>query len=95
MGKIQANQGYFQSDGRLVFDNALTKPPLNKKVIFFWEEEVAAEKNISKQQQAILDALTALEGINSDDFTTDDIDSFERLARGEYGCIRGEAMVII
>jgi len=91
MVQIQAHQGYFQSDGRLIFNNALVKPPKNKKVTIFWEEEINAEtestitnKKLTSQQQTVLDVLDSLESINKEDFTPEDLESFERLERGDF-----------
>jgi len=86
MVQIQAHQGYFQSDGRLVFTNTLIKPPKNKKVTIFWEEEIITEtettianKKLTSQQQTVLDVLDSLESINKEDFTPEDLESFEHI----------------
>jgi len=91
MVQIQAHQGYFQSDGRLIFNNTLVKPPKNKKVTIFWEEETITEteltttdKKFTSQQQTLLDVLASLESINKEDFTPEDLESFERLERGDF-----------
>ena len=89
MVQIQAHQGYFQSDGRLIFNNTLVKPPKNKKVTIFWEEEIETkskitDKKLTPQQQALLDVLASLESINKEDFTPEDLESFERLERGDF-----------
>ena len=84
MGKIQAHRGYFRSDGALIFDNALVQPPKNKKVTVFWEEEIIADKKSASQQQTVLDILAALESIDEEDFTSEDLESFERLERGDF-----------
>jgi len=91
MVQIQAHQGYFQSDGRLIFNNTLIKPPKNKKVTIFWEEEIITEiestvtdKKLKSQQQTLLGVLASLESINKEDFTPEDLESFERLERGDF-----------
>jgi len=84
MVQVQAHQGYFQSDGRLIFDNILVQPPKNKKVTIFWEEEIITDTNPTSQQQTLLEVLSSLEGISKDDFTPEDLDSFERLERGDF-----------
>ena len=91
MVQIQARQGYFQSDGRLIFNNTLVKPPKNKKVTIFWEEETTAEteiiitdKKLTSQQQTVLDVLASLEGMSKEDFTPEDLESFQRLERGDF-----------
>lgn len=91
MAQLQAHQGYFQSDGRLIFNNALVKPPKNKKVTIFWEEELITEteskstdRSPTSQQQTILDVLASLESINKEEFTPEDLESFERLERGDF-----------
>jgi len=83
MVQIQAHQGYIQTDGRLIFNNTLIRPPKNKIVTIFWEEEVPTEFN-SSQQQTVLDVLTSLESIEKEDLTSDDIEVFERLDRGDF-----------
>ena len=91
MVQIQAHQGYFQSDGRFIFNNTLIKPPKNKKVTIFWEEEIiteiestVADKKLKSQQQTLLSVLASLESINKEDITPDDLESFERLERGDF-----------
>jgi len=84
MVQIQAHQGYFQSDGRLIFNNTLVKPPKNKKVTIFWEEEVLTDKKLMSQQQTVLDVLASLESINKEGFTPEDLESFEQLERGDF-----------
>ena len=83
MVQIQAHQGYFQSDGRLIFSNTFVKPPKNKKVTVLWEEEIVPDKKPTSQQQTVLDVLQSLESI-SKDFTPEDLESFERLERGDF-----------
>ena len=90
MEKVQAHQGYFQADGRLIFNNTLVKPPKNKKVTIFWEEEISTEiesKIVDRthrlQQQTLLDVLASLETIE-EDCTPEDLESFERLERGDF-----------
>ena len=84
MVQIQAHQGYFQSDGRLIFSNTFVKPPRNKKVTVLWEEEIIPDKKLMSQQQTVLDVLDSLEGIGKEDFTPEDLESFERLERGDF-----------
>jgi len=83
MMQIQAHQAYFQSDGRLIFSNTFVKPPKNKKVTILWEEEIIPDKKPTSQQQTVLDVLQSLESI-SKDFTPEDLESFERLERGDF-----------
>jgi hypothetical protein len=91
MVQIQAHQGYFQSDGRLIFNNTFVKPPKNKKVTIFWEEEIVTEiesittdKQLTSQQQTVSDILASLESIKKENFTPEDLESFERLERGDF-----------
>ena len=84
MVQIQAHQGYFQSDGKLIFNNALVKPPKNKTVTILWEEETITDKKILSQQQTVLDVLASLESMDKEDFTPEDLESFERLERGDF-----------
>ena len=84
MVQVQAYQGYFQPDGRLIFNNTLIKPPKNKKVTILWEEEIVSDKKLTSQQQTVIDVLASLESINEEDVTLDDLESFERLERGDF-----------
>ena len=84
MVQIQAHQGYFQSDGRLIFSNTFVEPPKNKKVTVLWEEEIVPDKKTTSQQQTVLDVLESLESISKEDFTPEDLESFERLERGGF-----------
>ena len=36
---LQAHQGYFQADGRIILNNSLVQLPINKKVTILWEED--------------------------------------------------------
>jgi len=84
MAQVQAHQGYFQSDGRLIFNNALIRPPHNKTVTIFWEEEIVPDEKLTAQQQTLLDVLASFESIDTEDFTPEDLESFERLERGNF-----------
>jgi len=89
MVQMQA-QGYLQPDGRLVLTTPHKKPPENKMITFFWEEESTkgvtptTQKKLKPEQQAILDVLSSLEGEEKASFTKDDLESFEKLERGDF-----------
>ena len=89
MVQMQA-QGYLQSDGRLILTTPHKKPPENKMITFFWEEESTksamptTQKKLRREQQAILDVLSSLECEEKAHFTKDDLESFEKLERGDF-----------
>jgi len=91
MIQIQAHQGYFQSDGRLVFNNAFVKPPKNKKVTILWEEEPTEDKPksieqklTSKQREVVLQVISNLEKINKEPIDEETQASFDAFDRGEF-----------
>jgi len=91
MVQIQAHQGYFQSDGRLIFNNALIKPPKNKKVTILWEDELTEDEPISKEQKlslkqrtVVLEVIENLEIINKELVDEETQASFDAFDRGDF-----------
>lgn len=61
MAQIQAHQGYFQSDGQLIFTNKVVTPPKYKKVTIIWEDEIvetAADPKLTPQQKNTVHQIT-------------------------------------
>ena len=61
MAQIQAHQGYFQSDGQLIFTNKVITPPKYKRVTIIWEEEAVekvADPKLTLQQRATVHQVT-------------------------------------
>ena len=84
MVQIQAYQGYIHANGQLVLDNVLVEPPKNKRVTIFWEEEIETGNNQMSQKQTLLNVLSSLDSVNKEGFTPEDLESFERLERGDF-----------
>jgi len=86
MAQLQAHQGYFQSDGLLVFDNTHIKPPKNKKVTILWEDEPTntAQKLTPKQRAVVHQIIEALEITNKEPVDDETKASFDAFDRGEF-----------
>ena len=91
MAQVQAHQGYFQSDGRLTFYNALVQPPKNKKVTIFWEDEPVEDefkstkqKLTPNQREVIFQVMENLEKINKEPIDEETQASFDAFDRGDF-----------
>ena len=91
MAQIQAYQGYFQSDEQFVFNNAFVKPPKNKKVTIFWEDDSTEDepKNqmqelTPKQRAIVLQVIANLEKINAEPIDKETQASFDAFDRGDF-----------
>ena len=86
MTQVQEYKGYFRN-GRFVSSEAVNLPD-NVEVIVKVTGQIipfrTAEEKIAPEQQAALNFLTAIESINREGFTEEDIDSFAMWDRGEF-----------
>ena len=90
MAQIQAHQGYFQSDGRFVFNNTLVNPPTNKKITILWEDDPIKDelkeelKLTPKQRAVVLQVINNLEEINKEPINEETQASFDAFDKGEF-----------
>ena len=86
---LQAHQGYFQADGRLILNNSYVQLPINKKVTIFWEEErmdidlIKNEKHIP-EQTAAQEFLSGIKMLKKENLTTEDLELFAKWDNGEF-----------
>jgi len=91
MAQVQAHQGYFQPDGRIVFNNKRVKPPRNKKVTILWEDESVEDEPMNgeqkltpKQREVVIQVMDNLEQINKLPIDEETQASFDAFDRGDF-----------
>ena len=84
--QLQAYKGYFEQ-GNFYSSGKIICIPDRQRVTMIFEEQAPfpySAVDTSSQQQTVLDVLASLESINEEDFTPEDLESFERLERGDF-----------